>query len=81
LQTGRLVPGSKLVIATVGVGIFVRRGAAMPDVATADAFLRSLAAAKAIAYSDPALGSTAANHVGRLMDSLDPTGAIRRRPG
>jgi len=36
-KTGRLVPGSKLVIATVGVGVFVRRGAAVPEVATVDA--------------------------------------------
>jgi len=78
-KTGRLVPGSKLVIATVGVGIFVRRGAAMPDIATVDAFLRSVAAAKAIAYSDPALGGTAANHVGRLLESLDATGTIKAK--
>jgi molybdate transport system substrate-binding protein len=78
-KVGRLVAGSKVVIAKVGVGIFVRRDAPKPDVATVDAFLRSVAAAKAIAYSDPALGGTAANHVGRLMDSLDPTGAIKAK--
>src|SRR5262245_50403014 len=33
----------------------------------------------AIAYSDPALGGTAANHVDRLMASLDTTGAIRAK--
>src|SRR5258707_8914002 len=41
-RMGRLVPGSKVVIATVGVGVFVRRDAPKPDIATADAFLRSL---------------------------------------
>ncbi|MEA3022155.1 MAG: hypothetical protein QOK01_1007 [Alphaproteobacteria bacterium] len=78
-RMARLVPGSKAVIATVGVGVFVRRDAAKPDITTADAFLRSLASARAIAYSDPALGGTAANHVGRLMESLDPTGAIKAK--
>jgi molybdate transport system substrate-binding protein len=78
-QAGRLVVGSKAVVARVGVGVFVRRGAPKPDIAGADGFRRALADAGAIAYSDPALGGTAANYVGRLMDSLDTTGAIKAK--
>ena len=78
-KAGRLVAGSKIVIAKVGVGVFVPRGAPMPDTGTADAFLAAVANARAIAYSDPALGGTAANHVDRLMASLDTTGAIRAK--
>jgi molybdate transport system substrate-binding protein len=78
-QAGRLVAGSKVVIARVGVGVFVRRGAPVPDIATPDAFLAAVANAQAIAYSDPALGGTAANHVGRLLASLDTTGAIKAK--
>jgi molybdate transport system substrate-binding protein len=78
-KAGRLVAGSKFVIAKVGVGIFVRRGAPMPDIGTVEAFVAAVANAKAIAYSDPALGGTAANHVGRLMASLDTTGAIKAK--
>jgi molybdate transport system substrate-binding protein len=76
---GRLVPGSKVVIATVGVGVFVRRGAAKPDITNVDAFLRAVTSAQAIAYSDPARGGTAANYVGGLMNSLDTTGSIRAK--
>jgi molybdate transport system substrate-binding protein len=78
-QAGRLVPGSKVVIATVGVGVFVRRGAAKPDVGSVEAFRRTLAVATAIAYSDPARGGTAANYEAGLMSSLDPTGAIGQK--
>jgi len=75
-RAGVLVAGSKVVIAKVGIGVFVRRGAAKPDLATLEAFLRSVADAKAIAYSDPARGGSAANYVGSLMASLDTTGSI-----
>src|SRR6266853_1377482 len=57
-QAGRLAPGSKVVIAKVGVGIFVRRGAAKPDVGSVEAFRRAVTDASAIAYSDPARGGT-----------------------
>jgi molybdate transport system substrate-binding protein len=78
-KLGRLVAGSKVVIAKVGVGVFVRQGAPKPDISTVDAFLRSVTNATAIAYSDPLLGGTAANYVGRLMASLDTAGAIRAK--
>src|SRR5205807_6476581 len=78
-QAGRLVAGSKAVIAKVGVGVFVRRGAPRPDIAGVEAFWRAIEQARAIAYSDPALGGTAANHVGRLMDARDTRGAIKAK--
>ena len=78
-KEGRLVAGSKVVIAKVGVGVFVRHGAPKPDITTVEAFLRSVANAQAIAYSDPARGGTAANYVAGLLDSRDTTGAIRAK--
>lgn len=76
-QKGKLVPGSEVVIAKVGVGVFVKKGAPKPDISSLNAFLSSLANAKSISYSDPALGGSAANYVASLMDSLDVTGAIK----
>src|SRR2546423_7249547 len=39
---GTVVAGSRLNIAKVGVGVFVRKGAAKPDIGSADAFKRSM---------------------------------------
>ena len=64
-QAGRLVAGSKAVVATVGVGVFVRRGAPMPDIAGVEAFRRAIADARAIAYSDPALGQAVGQLAGQ----------------
>jgi molybdate transport system substrate-binding protein len=78
-KLGRLVEGSKAVIARVGVGVFVRRGDPKPAIDTVDAFTLSVKNAKVISYSDPALGGTAANYVGGLMASLDADGSIKAK--
>ena len=76
-KLGKVVAGSKVVIARVGVGVFVRRGDPKPDVSTVEAFERALLAAKVITYSDPALGGSASNSVAKLIETLDTTGAIK----
>jgi molybdate transport system substrate-binding protein len=78
-KIGKLVAGSKTVIARVGIGIFVRRGDPKPDVSTVEAFTQALMNAKVIAYSDPALGGSASNYVSELLAKLDVTGSIKSR--
>jgi molybdate transport system substrate-binding protein len=69
-QQGKLAAGGELTIARVGVGVFVRKGDPRPDVGSVETFRRSLLSAGSIAYSDPALGGTAANYVAGLMGRL-----------
>src|ERR1043166_4117426 len=76
VKAGIIVPDSKIVLATVGVGVFVRRGDPKPDISSREAFGRAVLRAKIISYSDPKLGGTAANYVGKLMADLDITGSI-----
>src|SRR5262245_29582505 len=76
MKIGKFTADSKVVIARVGVGVFVRRGDPKPDIRSREAFVRSVMNAKTISYSDPKLGGTAANYVGSLMESLDITGSI-----
>jgi molybdate transport system substrate-binding protein len=35
---GKVLPGDRIIIAKVGVGVFVRKGAAKPDISSADVF-------------------------------------------
>jgi molybdate transport system substrate-binding protein len=76
IKLGQFTAGSKVLVARVGVGVFVRRGDPKPDISTRDAFFRSVMNARTISYSDPKLGGTAANYVGKLMAELDITGSI-----
>ena len=57
-------------IAKVGVGVFVRKGAAKPDISSADAFKRSMLAARSIAYPDPAGGGASGIYVASLLERL-----------
>ena len=52
-----VVPTSRADIARAGVGVAIRKGAAMPDLSTPDALKRALVAARSIAFVDQ--GATA----------------------
>jgi molybdate transport system substrate-binding protein len=49
--SGRLLPGASVDIARSGIGMVVRAGSPRPDIASVDAFKRSLLAAHSVAYS------------------------------
>lgn len=57
IKLGRLAPGSRVDIATSGVGVAVRAGAPTPDIGSGDALKRALLAARSIAYSSGSSGN------------------------
>src|SRR6266700_4628191 len=66
----KVVADSRVTIAKVGVGVFVRKGAAKPDISSADAFKRSMLAGRSIAYPDPAGGGASGIYVANLLERL-----------
>ena len=58
IASGKLVAGSQVKLAGVGVGVVVKEGAPKPDVSTVDKFKQALLAAKTVAYIDPASGGS-----------------------
>jgi len=67
---GKVVAGDHIIIAKVGVSAFVRKGAAKPDISSADAFKRSMLAARSIAYPNPAGGGASGIYVASLLERL-----------
>jgi len=59
VASGNVVAGSAKPLATVSVGVAVRKGAPKPDISTPDAVKRTLLAAKSVTYPDPAVGAAA----------------------
>jgi molybdate transport system substrate-binding protein len=77
IAQGRIVPQSRVELAKVGMGVVVKRGAPLPDIATVDAFKRTLLAAKSVAYIDPRAGGTTGVYFDALLARLGIADAIR----
>lgn len=67
---GKVVAGSRAVLARVGVGVVVKEGAAQPQIGTVEAFKAALLAAKSVAYIDPASGGSSGVYFARLIEQL-----------
>src|SRR6202030_4691491 len=59
LASGNVVASSATPLASVALGVAVRKGAPKPDISTPDAVKRMLLAAKSISYPDAASGAAA----------------------
>src|SRR6266853_1419707 len=59
LASGNVVAGSATTLASVAVGVAVRKGAPRPDISTPEAVKRTLLAAKSVAYPDASGGAAA----------------------
>jgi molybdate transport system substrate-binding protein len=70
LKEGKLISGSGATLAKVGYGVFVRKDVARPDLATIDAFKRTMLAAKSVALGDPAGGGPLGVYSAGLMQRL-----------
>jgi molybdate transport system substrate-binding protein len=70
VKSGRLAPGSDTSLARSSVGVAVRNGAPRPDISTPDALKRTLLAARAISYSNPAYGGASGVHFAKVLERL-----------
>ena len=65
---GKVAGGTN--IARVGVGVVVKDGTPVPDIASVEAFKNALKAAKSVAYIDPASGGSSGIYLTGLFDKL-----------
>ena len=76
VSSGHVVASSETPLATVAVGVAVRKGAAKPDISTADAVKRMLLAAKAISYPNGASGAAAGASFDKTLAQLGITAEV-----
>lgn len=79
VRQGKIVADTRADFARTSVGIAVRAGTPKPDISSAEAFKRSLVAAKSIGYTDPALGGTSGIYLRELIDRLGIAGDLNPR--
>src|SRR3954463_14619530 len=72
LASGNIDPKSATVLAKLVLAVGVKKGAARPDVSSAEALKRTLRTAKTIAYVDPNIGSDGA----ATRDALQKLGVL-----
>ena len=78
-KTGKFLPDSRADLGRVGIGVAVRDGTALPDVATPEAFTAALVAAKSVAYTNPAEGGTSGIYFAGLAERLGIGDAIKAK--
>src|SRR5262245_30206151 len=69
-EKGSFVAGTRTDVARVFIGVAVREGAPAPDISTAEAFRNTLLAARTIAFTDAAVGGTAAVYLPVLFKRM-----------
>jgi len=75
--SGKVAPGTRVNLASVGIGVVVKEGAPKPDVSTVEAFKRALLEAKSVAYIDPASGGSSGIYVDKLLERLGIADQVR----
>lgn len=78
-KVGKFVAGSRTDLGRVGIGVAVRDGATVPDVATPESFKAALVAARSIAYTNPAEGGTSGIYFAGLADRLGIGDAVKAK--
>jgi molybdate transport system substrate-binding protein len=76
---GVLVKGSRVELVRTFIAVCIREGAPKPDIATPEAFRRTLEDARAIAISDPAVGGSAGVYLAGLFERLGLAGLIKAK--
>jgi molybdate transport system substrate-binding protein len=69
-KKAKIAPGSRTLLARVGIGVVVKAGAPRPNISTLAAFKRAVLSAKSIAYIDPAYGGSSGIYIARLLARL-----------
>jgi molybdate transport system substrate-binding protein len=78
-KAGALLAGSRLPLSRVGIGVMVRDGAPLPDIATPEAFRNTLLAARSIVHGDPATPNQSGVVTMRIFDNAGVREAIRAK--
>jgi len=76
---GLIDAGTQANVARTSIGVAVRAGAGVPDIATAEAFKRALLNARAIAFSDAAVGGSAGVYLAGLFERMGLSAAIKEK--
>lgn len=70
VKDGKVAAHAVSVLASTGISVAIRKGAAKPDISSPEALKRTLLAAKSITYLNPADGGASGIHFAKVLDRL-----------
>ena len=76
---GKLVPGVRADVAKSAMALAVQKGAARPDISTAQKFKETLLAAKSLGMSNPIGGGQSGANLAKIFDELGITEAMKAK--
>lgn len=79
VKEGKVMDKTETPIAKVGIGVFVRKGAVKPDIASSDTLKKSMLGSKAIAFNDPATGGPVGIYLADLIGRLGIADEMKSR--
>ena len=78
-RAGVLKADTRVAVARGGIGMAVRKGAAVPDISTPDAFKKALIAASSIVITDPAMPNASGILTERILTDAGIMDAIKAK--
>ena len=76
-RDGTVNPESRVRLANVGMGIAVRAGTPVPNLATPEAFKQALLAAKSVVYGDPTLPNQSGEKAEKILANAGLLDALK----
>ena len=70
VEAGKVAGGTSARLARVAIGVAVKQGAPVPDIHDVEAFRKTLLAARAVAYIDPAAGGSSGVYLAQLFEKM-----------
>jgi molybdate transport system substrate-binding protein len=76
-RTEKTVRKARMDLGRVEIGVAVKAGAPLPNIANSEAFKQTILAAKSVVAVDPAKGGTSGIHFAKLLDQLGIADQVR----
>jgi molybdate transport system substrate-binding protein len=77
VQAGKVA--SAVDLGRIGLAVAIREGASIPDVSTPEAFIKTLREARAVSFTNPALGGTAGIYFSGLLQRLGVADEVNKK--
>ncbi len=79
IKSGKVAANNVAALASTGISVAVKKGAAPPGISSPDALKKTLLAAKSVTYLNPADGGASGIHFAKVIDRLGITSEMKSK--